>query len=275
MKQNNSTNRASKNRASTEIVRLFSRLNDRELPYCAILPSAYKNSDKKFAVLYLLHGLSGRFDNWITHTKLIDYAENFSFIIICPEDGDGWFTDSAEIENHFFESYLTEELIPDVERRFDARAERNSRAIAGLSMGGYGAFKLAFRCPEMFSLAASTSGAFHAAEIFGGQASADWKDLEPSILKVFGSNNQKIRRENDLFRLADNFSSEQIGKLPRFYFDCGTDDPFLTANLRLAEIFRRRKIAHEFRQFPGNHDWKYWNKQIRRILRAAKTNLIT
>lgn len=267
--------RKSTEKVSTKIVPFFSRLNDRELPYCAILPEYYENSNEKFAVLYLLHGLFGRFNNWITNTKLTTYAEDFPFIIICAEGGDSWYVDNSEVKNHFFESYLTEELILDVEKKFRVRANRNSRAVAGLSMGGYGAFKLALRRPEMFCFAASTSGAFHAAEISDNQTSGEWKDLQASILQAFGSENQKIREQNDLFQLANNFPSEQISELPYFYFDCGADDSFLPVNLRLAEIFRRRKIPHEFHKFHGAHDWNYWNIQIQRILQAVKTNLKT
>lgn len=202
---------------------------------------------------------------------MIDYAEKHSFIIICAEGGDGWWTNSAEIENHFYESYLLEELIPDVERRFNARTERNSRAIAGLSMGGYGAFKLAFRRPEMFRLAASTSGAFHAAEIFAHSEADEWKDLRPSISQVFGgAENVKVRQNNNLFQLANDFPSEQINRLPHFYFDCGADDSFLPVNLRFHELLRRRKIPHEFWKFSGAHDWNYWNEQIRRIFLVAE-----
>jgi S-formylglutathione hydrolase FrmB len=256
---------------SIETVSLYSRLNKRELPYCVVLPDGYESSKGKYAVLYLLHGLFGRFDNWITNTKLTEYAENFSFIIVCAEGENGWWTDSTEIEGNFYESYLTEELIPDVERKFNVRAERNSRAIAGLSMGGYGAFKLAFRRPEMFCFAASTSGAFHAAEICENRHHDEWRELLPSISQVFGdADNKKNRRENDLFQLVRDFPSEQISRLPRFYFDCGTEDSFLPVNLRLAELFRQLKIAHEFQSFSGAHDWNYWDEQMKRILFVAE-----
>lgn len=261
------------NQNSAQIVRLFSRLNDEELPYYAILPAGYENSNEKFPVLYLLHGLFGQFDNWIINTNLIDYARKFPFIIICAEGGNGWYTDSPEIENHFFESYLTEELIPDVERRFKARAERSSRAIAGLSMGGYGAFKLAFRRPEVFSVAASMSGAFHAAGIAAENIPDEWKDLQPSIQKVFGAADKEMRQSNDLFSLAENFPTGQIENLPYFYFDCGTEDSFLPVNLRLAEIFQKRGIAHEFLQLPGEHDWDYWDKEIQNILHVVELQL--
>lgn len=258
---------------SAEVVRFFSKLNAKELPYYAILPYGYKNSNESFPVLYLLHGLFGQFDNWITNTNLINYAQNFPFIIVCAEGGDSWYTDSLEIENHFFESYLTEELIPDVESRFKVKTHKNFRAIAGLSMGGYGAFKLAFRRPEMFCLAAATSGAFHAAEIADSRTSDAWKELKPSICRVFGLNNRQIRLDNDLFRLASNFPLTQINRLPYFYFDCGTEDSFLPVNLRLAEIFQKRGISHRFQQCSGAHDWNYWDRQIQSILQVAENHL--
>jgi S-formylglutathione hydrolase FrmB len=267
------------NQVSTEVVHLLSRLNGTELPYLAILPAGYRDSKDSFGVLYLLHGLFGRFDNWTTNTDLLRYAGKFPFIIICAEAGDSWYVDNPEIENHFYESYLTEELIPDVEQRFKVRSERDSRAVAGLSMGGYGAFKLAFRQPHLFCLAAAMSGAFHAAEISrcggsgSGQGFEEWKELQPSILKAFGRGNRKICERNDLFRLANNFPADEIGTLPFFYFDCGTSDSFLPVNLKLAEAFRKRGIGHRFRQFTGGHDWNYWNLQVRGILRVAKMHL--
>lgn len=254
---------------------MFSKLNDRAMHYYAVLPVDYTDSKEKYGVLYLLHGLFGRFDNWINNTDLIDYAKDYKFIIICAEGGDNWYTDNLEIENHFFESYLTKELIFDVEQRYRVRSERNSRAVAGLSMGGYGAFKLAFHQPEMFSLAAATSGAFHAAEVYDSGLFNEWQELKPSILKAFSSNNRQILEDNDLFRLANNFPSEQIGQLPYFYFDCGTEDSFLPVNQRLAEIFQKRGIVHEFHQFRGGHDWNYWDKQIQQILSLANAFLTT
>lgn len=263
------------NPVSTKFVKFFSRLNNRELPYCAILPTNYEDKpDEKFSVLYLLHGLFGRFDNWLTNTDLIEYAEQFSFIIICAEGGDSWYTDSVEIKNHAFESYLIKELIPEVEKTFRVRAERNSRAIAGLSMGGYGAFKLAFRRPDLFSLAASMSGAFHAAAIVENQNSVEWKELKPSIFNVFGEENEKTRQANDLFRLVNNFPAESINLLPYFYFDCGSEDSFLPLNIKFAELLRKRKIAFEFHEFSGEHDWNYWDRQILSILQLSATILL-
>jgi putative tributyrin esterase len=262
-------------KSKSEIISLSSNLLGREVQYCAILPKGYQSSGHKFPVLYLLHGLFGRFDNWIMNTRIIEYAQDFPLLIVCPEGGDGWYSDSENLRNHFYESYIFRELIPDVERRFNVDAARKSRAIAGLSMGGYGALKFAFRRPEMFCFAASMSGAFHAATIFDDQENEPWKELQPSILNVFGVEGKKKRAENDLLRMVSNFPAERIPELPFFYFDCGTEDSFLPINEKLDKIFSGRKIAHEFRQFPGEHDWNYWDKRIIHILQLAASKLLS
>jgi len=258
-----------KEESKTEIVRLDSKLLWKEVFYCAILPKGYANSDRKFPVLYLLHGLFGRFDNWITNTKITEYARDFPFLIICPEGGDGWYTDSPNLQKHFYESYIFQELIPDAERRFNVSRKRESRAIAGLSMGGYGAFKFAFRRPEMFCFAASMSGAFHAAAVFDEMESEALTELKPSVLGVFGKEAGKVRADNDLFQIAEIFPAERIRKLPFFYFECGVADSFLPTNIRLAELFRRRRIPHEFRQFDGGHDWNYWDQRVKNVLQLS------
>lgn len=258
---------------STEIVPFFSSLNKRELPYCAILPAGYHNAENNFPVLYLLHGLFGRFDNWLTNTEIINYARAFPFVIICAEGGDNWYMDSAKSENHFYETYLAEELIPDVEQRFKVRANRNSRSVAGLSMGGYGAFKLALRRPELFYFAGSMSGAFHAAEIASSRNSDEWIKLLPSITEIFGSHSPVTRSRDDLFELVNNYPPEQIKNLPYFYFDCGKDDSFLPINRRLAKDFFQKKVPFEFHEFEGSHDWDYWNLHLPHILRAAERYL--
>lgn len=242
----------------------------KEIPFHLIFPTNYWETTDEFKTLYLLHGLFGRFYNWIENTNIIEYAGKHSFLIVCAEGGDNWYSDNAEIENHFFESYILDELIPFVEGKFKAKRKRDARAIAGLSMGGYGAFKMAFRRPEMFCFAASMSGAFHAAEISESSMHKDWQELLPSISKVFGEDGSKVRNRNDLFKLVENFSTEQIENLPFFYFDCGLEDSFLPENIRLAQVFQNKRIRHQFEIFSGGHDWNYWDIQIRNILRQTE-----
>lgn len=251
-----------RDQSKTDVYFLSSKLLGKEVPLQIIFPHNFAAHDSPRSVLYLLHGLFGRFDNWITNTEILAFAEYYEFAIVCVEGGDNWYIDNPHLENHFYESYILEELVSAVEKQFDVGQSRAKRAIAGLSMGGYGAFKAALRQPEKFCFAASMSGAFHASEIYAGK---DWKELQPSIQAVFGEDSA-IRNENDLFRLIENLPDEKISQLPYFYFDCGSEDSFLPLNQKLSETLKKRRIAHEFHVFPGGHDWLYWNARLDDIL---------
>src|SRR5262249_9931726 len=124
---------------------LRSMLMQRALPYCVLLPPGYEMSDLSYPVLYLLHGLFGRFDDWILRTRIASHAARHDLIVVMPEGGDGWYCDSLTVETDRYESYLVGELIPVIESRYRTLRRRQGWAIAGLSMGGYGAFKFGLR----------------------------------------------------------------------------------------------------------------------------------
>ena len=244
------------------------------LPYNVVLPVDYDRPDakaKRYPVLYLLHGLTGHYDNWTTRTKLSDYAAQYPIIIVTPEGNNGWYTDSATVSTDKYETYILEELIPDVERRYRANATRGGRAIAGLSMGGYGALKFGLKHPEMFAMAASMSGAF-------GAASWTEKELESSpiresLFKIFGPADSPTRTANDIYKLVREVSARKIAPLPYFYFDCGTEDFLFSSNRELANLLVELKITHEYRQLPGTHNWEYWDAQVQEVLKIAARKL--
>jgi S-formylglutathione hydrolase FrmB len=251
-------------------VELNSKLMARSMPYRVILPSGYHAREKateRYPVIYLLHGLSGHFDNWTNKTKLAEYAAGFGYIIVTPEGGDGWYTDSASVPNDRYETYITDELIPEIDKKYRTVADRNGRAIAGLSMGGYGAFKFGLKYPEKFVLAGSFSGALGATSLNEKNAGA-W--ITKSITSVFGSESSETRRANDIFRIVGEMPAEKTKQLPFLYFDCGTED-FLAANNReFMQLLVEKKIRHEYRQLPGGHNWIYWDAQVREFLRLGE-----
>src|SRR5881394_2242262 len=143
--------------------KLSSRMMGRDVPYRVIVPSNYdEKSGHHYPVIYLLHGLSGHFDNWTDKTKLTSYAGNYDFIIVMPEGDDGWYTDSVTVPNDRYESYIVNELVPEIDRKFRTLPDRPHRIIAGLSMGGYGSIKFGLKYSNLFSLVGSFSGAFDA-----------------------------------------------------------------------------------------------------------------
>lgn len=259
----------------TREIQLKSALLGRTITYRILYPVRYEypeNREKRFPVLYLLHGITGHSINWLENTRLALYATHYDLFIVMVEGNNGWYTDSATVPADKYESYILQELIPDVEKQFRVSSERDGRAIAGLSMGGYGAIKFGLKHPDMFALAASMSGAFQAPSLTEKELK-DPGEIRDSILQTFGPADSPTRKANDLNKLARAVSNSQIPSLPFLYLDCGTED-FLFSNSRdFANLLVELKIPHEYRQLPGNHSWPYWDAQVQEIMKLAVRKL--
>ncbi|MBC7798782.1 MAG: esterase family protein [Pyrinomonadaceae bacterium] len=255
--------------------KLESKLMGRQLSYNVILPSGYDvDKTSRFPVLYLLHGLYGRFDDWAMKSNVRENASGFNFIIVMPEGENGWYVDSATDDKNKYESYLMQELIPTIDREYRTIDKVNARAIAGLSMGGYGSLKFGLKYPEKFGFAASMSGALNATS-FSKDVLARLSFVKDSIDKAYGEGDTKTRLQNDIFKLVQNLNEGQIKSTPFIYLDCGTEDGLIDTNQNFAKLLREKKIKYEFRELPGGHDWKYWSKQILEVLQTAQDNLKT
>ncbi len=252
--------------ARVETVQFQSKLINVTLPYNVILPTNYDTArTSRYPVLYLLHGLTGHFSDWVTRTNIANYASEYRMIIITPEGNDSWYVDK-------YEAYILEELIPDVQKRYRTIEARYGRSIAGLSMGGYGAIKFGLKSPATFVFAGSMSGAFSVTRLSEEQMrAARWGDS----VKLFGAVNSETRLANDLFALIEKLPPARVSSLPYFYFDCGTEDSSLIfpSNRELAGLMVDKKIAHEFRQLPGGHAWVYWDRQVQEVLKIAAAKM--
>ena len=258
--------------ANVENHKLNSKLMAREMPYRVVLPVDYqKNAEKKivYPVIYLLHGLGGHFDNWTDRTKLAEYAAKYNYILVTAEGNNGWYSDSGSTANDKYESYIVQELIPEIEKKFRAKTERNSRAIAGLSMGGYGAMKFGLKYPERFILVGSFSGAIGAAALTEKEVGTKGAIAE-SILGVFGAADSETRKQNDVFKLVKELTAERNAALPFVYLSCGTEDFLFQNNRDFVNLLVEKKVKHEYRQLPGAHDWRFWDPQIQEFLKLSE-----
>src|SRR5215216_6628724 len=255
--------------ARVETVRFQSRLINTTLPYNVILPTDYDTSrTTRYPVLYLLHGLIGHYNDWVARTNIADYAAGYRIIVVMPEGNDSWYIDSATDK---YETYVLQELIPDVQRRYRTIEARYGRAIAGLSMGGYGAIKFGLKSPATFVFAGSMSGAFGVTRLVDKEIPDSWR----ASMKVFGVDGNETRTANDLFEIIRKLTAARIASLPYFYFDCGTEDALVIFryNRELAALMFEKKIAHEFRELPGDHSWAYWDQQVHEVLKIAAQRL--
>ncbi|HVF51187.1 MAG TPA: alpha/beta hydrolase family protein, partial [Pyrinomonadaceae bacterium] len=258
-----------------EAVQFQSKLIGQALPYNVVLPPDYAQASARatrYPVLYLLHGLGGSAGDWVSQkAHLADYAARHRLLVVVPEGRDAWYTDSATVAAEKFETYFLQELIPDVQARFRTIEAREGRAVAGLSMGGYGALKFGLKHPEMFVFAASMSGALGAASWLPDEHLPAF--VKPSIVRAFGTTDNPTRQANDIFKLARELPAEKVPALPFLYLDCGTEDFLIQSNRAFATLLLERKIPHEFRQLPGGHSWPYWDAQVQEILRIASQRM--
>lgn len=206
--------------------------------------------EKPVKTLYLLHGLSDDETAWTRYTSIERYANDRRIAVIMPTTYRFWYTDS---DCGKYYSYIAGEL-PDAMHHFfpHLSERREDTMIAGLSMGGYGAWRIALSRPERFGGAASLSGA-----LLRGSAETT---TESSCRPVFGEH--PAGSENDILYLLDK-ALEKGAPLPNLYQWCGTEDFLFRDNCRVFEIFDRRSYPSlEWRNSEGNHAWKYWDAQI-------------
>ncbi|MEP6705569.1 MAG: alpha/beta hydrolase-fold protein, partial [Acidobacteriota bacterium] len=209
---------------SIKTFQLESRLMARSMPYSVILPANYE-TDKgaRFPVIYMLHGLGG--NHKITKLTSVAYTDNLRVILVFVEGGKGFYTDSATKPTDKYETYVVSELIPEVDNSLRTLAERNGRAIAGESMGGYGSLKFGVKYPQMFSLAVSWSGAVNVATFHEAKSLPPIPGLKEMLTSVFGDGaDRNVISANDLFKLFAEYPNDKLKELPFFYLDCGTED---------------------------------------------------
>ena len=266
---------------SIETVQFHSHLINATLPYNVILPPDYRQKKTtRYPVLYLLHGWAGHYTDWVTRTNVADYAAHYRMIVVMPEGNNSWYVDAApnrsasggERPGDKYESYILQELLPDVDQRYRTIQSRYGRAIAGLSMGGYGAVKFGLKYPSTFAFAGSMSGAL-AAATWTADDLKSLKAVYDSLPPVFGTDGSDVRKANDLFQILETRSAARVAALPYFYLDSGTEDFFFEVNHRFAELLREKKIPHEYRELPGDHSWQYWNGQVKEVLKIAAEKL--
>lgn len=241
----------------------------RDMKYRLILPAGYDTTSRRYPVLYLLHGLMGSYVDWESRTRLTDYVKGLDLIVVMPDGNDAWYTNSVGDPQDRFEDYILKDLISTIDANYRTISTRHARAIAGLSMGGYGAMKFALKYPQMFAFAGSLSGALNAA------GNIDLTRLPEKYaagrMRIFGPVGGSARAENDVMMLIAKVPDP--ARLPYLYLDCGTSDPLLKANHEFVSSLPPQNISYEFHEVPGAHTWQYWDQQVKEMLRSLQRHM--
>ncbi len=222
------------------------------------LPDSYSKGKQRYPVLYLLHGATGHFRDWLKSTPdpnaVKRLADQYNLIIVMPEgETFSFYLDSPKNKQSRFETHITVEVINAVDKKYRSVASKNGRAITGLSMGGHGAMYLGTKHPELFSAIGSMSGALD----MGALASDDFvKRMEP----VFGPDRlpQEVYAGYSVMGMIDKIKSNQLPII----IDIGVDDFLIESNRELHRRLVYNKVPHDYTERPGAHTWEYWQAAL-------------
>jgi len=223
-----------------------------------ILPEHPDAWNEPPAVLYLLHGLSDDHTIWSRRTSIERYVADYPLVVVMPNVHKSFYCDMAHGSNYW--KFAAEELPMLIKKWFNVSTDWKKTFVAGLSMGGYGAMKLALGLPNQYAAAASLSGALdiaaHIEDEFDESRTRTFDAIFDSLATIPGS-------ENDLIAQLDKI--EQIPKT-QFHLSCGTEDDLYPDSVS----FRNKALAAgldlTYEEFEGDHDWAFWDRQIQRVL---------
>jgi putative tributyrin esterase len=218
---------------------------------------------RPWGAFYLLHGLSDDHTIWMRRTSIERYVGGLPLVVVMPDGGRGWYTNSLDGQTPY-EDDLVKDVVGLVDRTFPVKAERAGRAIGGLSMGGFGAVKVALKHHDMFASANSHSGAIGFPRLEPEKA----LERSPEFTRIFGTSARG--GPDDPFAIVERIDH---GRIPALRIDCGTDDKLIDQNRDFHKHLQQLHVAHEYQEYPGAHDWVYWDLHVREALAFHAKNL--
>ena len=250
---------------------MISKISGKEVKYSIYLPPDYATSERRYPVVFLLHGYSDSETAWVqfgnvnqTADKAIASGDITPMIIVMPDGGVSWYINDFQNKNKFQDVFI-KEFIPFIDANYRTRAVKEYRAIAGLSMGGYGSLINSLKYPEMFSACAALSAA-----VFTDQEILDLptQDYNRYFSGIYGPDQlagsarlSEHWKNNAVLYLVNTASKEQLEKV-RWYIDCGDWDFLTVGNAMLHITLKNKNVYHEYRARDGFHNWAYWRSGI-------------
>ncbi len=255
----------------------------RKMKYNLVLPADYEQSEKRYPVLYLLHGLTSNYTAW-ARMNVPEYASRYDLIVVMPDVGNSWYVNwaqSDEGQKNNWEDFIIKDLIGHVDSTYRTIAAREGRAINGLSMGGYGGLMLGLRHPDLFCSIGSHSGALsianRAAERLKSGQELQRIGREPSDeinpdIGIEGFSSQVARTpKGKAFATVEDCTKYdpfllvlQVprDKLPHICVDCGTEDGLISSAQDFMKVLMENKIPFTYAQSDGQHKGPYWAREV-------------
>ncbi|MEZ0608575.1 alpha/beta hydrolase [Fibrella sp. WM1] len=263
-----------------ERVSMSSSLLNRAVHYSIYLPPDYYVSNRRYPVVYLLHGYTDDETGWLQFgeaDRLLDEGiKNGTLppmIVVMPDAGVTWYMNDFQNKVRYEDMFVTE-FIPHIDSSYRTRTKRDFRAVSGLSMGGHGSLLLAMHHPDLFGSCAALSAAVFTEESMKTMPDEQYNTIFAQLFSGAVKGDERITahmKRNSPLTLASSAPESDLKKV-RWYIDCGDDDFLSTANARLHIVLTDRKIPHEYRVRDGAHTWTYWRTGLPDALQFIGTS---
>lgn len=239
--------------AAIDTLSIYSPSMFKNVKCVVITPSDYKKSNSRYPVVYLLHGYSGNYSDWVSKDPdMQKLADENKMMIVCPDGAfSSWYFDSPVDLTMQYETNVGVEIPAYIDSVYHTIKDRKARAITGLSMGGHGGLFLGFRHAGTFGACGSMSGALDANEVRKSF------DIEKRLGDTITNNQYYINWS--VINVIEKYPKDSVAVI----FDCGTKDFLIEANRRTHEKMLQLKIPHTYTERPGEHTWDYWNNALR------------
>jgi S-formylglutathione hydrolase FrmB len=233
---------------TVDTVTIFSSSMHKEIRCVVIKPGSYKKKKNSYPVVYLLHGYSGNYTDWIRLVpQLQQYVDDYQLLVVCPDGGfSSWYFDSPLDSTMRYETHVSNEVVAYTDTHYRTIASRTHRAITGLSMGGHGGLFLGWRHAAVFGACGSMSGGVDI-------KTSPWDfDISKRIgdTVAYAVNWKRYA----VLNIIEQKPSDSLAVI----FDCGTEDFFYAMNKQLHQKMLQLRIAHDYTERPGKHNWDYW-----------------
>ncbi|MEO5998989.1 MAG: alpha/beta hydrolase family protein [Chitinophagaceae bacterium] len=235
-----------------DTISIYSNSMKKNISCVVITPDSYKKSRHLFPVVYLLHGYSGSYNQWIKIApQLKNKVDELQIMIVCPDGGySSWYFDSPVDSSFRYETFVSREVKDYVDKNYHSIADSKHRAISGLSMGGHGGLYLGIRHRDVYGAAGSIGGIL---------------DIRPfpnnwDLKKRLGDSIccKQNWENNTVINLINNLKNGELS----ISFDCGLQDVFIPGNRILHEKLVEMKIDHDYVERPGAHNYPYAKNSI-------------
>jgi len=238
--------------SKVDTIKVESKAMHKTIKNVVIVPEDYQAS-KTYPVVYLLHGATGDYSDWVLKAPGVkSLADLYRVIIVCPDGGfTSWYFDSPIDSTYKYETFVSSELVNYVDSHYSTIKDKSGRAITGLSMGGHGGLYLSFRHQDIFGAGGSMSGGV---------------DFRP-----FPKNWDIAKRLGTIEQNPDNWNNNTIVNMVgllqnsklKIIIDCGVNDFFYTVNMDLHKRLLDAKYPHDYIERPGVHNWPYWANAVK------------